>query len=182
MGVLKKYFMAFLAVLVVFYTGCGTKGQDEDPIVERSSVNEAGTDKALFVSLDLDDILAEKESEAAVPVRLTKNDGFTGIGLEITYDNTKLEFQGIDLDGKFSRHQSIADCTEVPKSNIVHASYVFDGDIHETGQFAVVRFTVRKDAADSLPADVYVGIRELVRTDEKQVSGNEKCVQVRIGE
>ena len=192
MGLYKKIFLAVFFFVYMVCVGCGNNVPDKENTITDESFAEKPDNKNNEITYDGESALSlefrmsgtstMRDGKVEIPIEITQNDGFAGIGLEIIYDNEVLKFEGIQLHDAFNRFHGISECTEVPKSNIVRASYIFAQDIYQTGQFAVLSFRVEENANASSPS-VNVSIRDITRlNDDKVITGNEESIQINIGE
>lgn len=130
------------------------------------------------IEITAEDIRASAGSDIEVPVQIVQSDGIAGIRLEISYDNSILKFIALDLVQSYTEYLELEECSEIPKSNIVRATYLFKQNVFQTGTFVMARFRVKTDTVGGQRAAVNVNVQEAVQADGTQISCNESCCYV----
>ena len=167
-NICKNIMVLFLCTIFAL-TGCNTEYEKNDAMTGNNKVN-----------ISMSNATATSGEQVVIPVQIVENTGLYGMNLKITYDNTLLDFESVEVLEQFADYSYVTECTEIPKSNIVRVSYVFTEEFIEVGEFIQLIFFVVPEGKVGEIAAVNVEIQEVFRIDDKKVTGNEKCIGVEI--
>ena len=122
------------------------------------------------------------ESEAVIPLNITKNTGVHALGIVITFDPNVCTFDRLSVNKKFKDKITLQSVYESSGQGRVGASFLASDTMTDTGVFANVYFRIKDNVAANTVSTVQVEIVQAADEEETIVSGKKTSAAITINE
>ena len=122
------------------------------------------------------------ESEAVIPLNITKNTGVHALGIVITFDPNVCTFDRLSVNKKFKDKITLQSVYESSGQGRVGASFLASDTMTDTGVFANVYFRIKDNVAANTVSTVQVEIVHAADEEETIVSGKKTSAAITINE
>lgn len=122
------------------------------------------------------------ESEAVIPLNITKNTGVHALGIVITFDPNVCTFDRLSVNKNFKDKITLQSVYESSGQGRVGASFLASDTMTDTGVFANVYFRIKDNVAANTVSTVQVEIVQAADEEETIVSGKKTSAAITINE
>lgn len=122
------------------------------------------------------------ESEAVIPLNITKNTGVHALGIVITFDPNVCTFDRLSVNKNFKDKITLQSVYESSGQGRVGASFLASDTMTDTGVFANVYFRIKDNVAANTVSTVQVEIVQAADEEETIVSGKKTSAAITVNE